>query len=228
MARQARLFIPQCPLVLELQGMGGQPVFKTRQAFALFQDRMPQSAQEERIAVHAYCLAPTGAMLMVSAQQPDAVGRFVQNINRHFSAFIRQNQGRQVGSVWAPRFKSTVVQPNPHSLTASVFVETWATRTGQAHDLANYAWSSYAAHIGLVSAPWLTDLPLYWQLGNTPFERQSRYKQLSEQGPSPREVAELHDCLQKGWLWSDDAFYRQVAEHANRPARPRPKGRPMA
>ena len=36
MARQARLFIPDCPMVLELQGVAGQDVFKTRAAFSIF------------------------------------------------------------------------------------------------------------------------------------------------------------------------------------------------
>lgn len=226
MARQARLFIPQCPVVLELQGVNGRQVFKNREAFAFFHARIPVSASEERVQVHAYCLVPSGAMFLVSTTQAAAVGRFVQNMNRHFSAHVRLSQSEVSGNLWEPRFKSTVVQPGLRSLKACLYVDAYAERMAQTHDLAAYQWGSHAAHAGVINEPWLTDLPAYWQLGNTPFERQSRYRQFSEQGLSQAELHELEGCLYKGWLWSDAVFCEQVADSANRPPRPRPRGRP--
>jgi len=129
-------------------------------------------------------------------------------------------------TLWEPRFKSTVVQPGLRSLKACLWVEQLAVRDAQAPDLATYLWSSYAAHAGVVNEPWLSDLPVYWQLGNTPFDRQSAYRQFSEQGLGQREEAQFQDCLQKGWLWSDEQFAFQVQELANRPVRPRARGRP--
>lgn len=226
MARQARLFIPECPMVLELQGIAGQEVFKTREAFSLFHAQLPLSAAEEGVALHAYCMVPVGALLMVSAQEIQRVGRFIQNLNRCFSPAVRQVQLVNSSALWEPRFKSTVVQPGSRSLKACLFVEQLAARAAGAHDLATYPWSSFAAHAGVVNEAWLSDLPVYWQLGNTPFERQSRYRQFSEQGLSERDGAELAECLQKGWLWSDDNFCTQIQDLANRPVRPRPRGRP--
>jgi putative transposase len=226
MARLARLFIPECPMVLELQGIAGQDVFKTREAFSLFHAQMPESASEEGIALHAYCLVPGGALLMMSARQAVQVGRFVQNLNRHFSPAVRQVQTVNSSAIWEPRFKSTVVQPGLRSLKACLFVEQLAERATGAPDLATYPWSSFAAHAGVVNEAWLVDLPIYWQLGNTPFERQSRYRQFSEQGLGESDSSVLAECLRKGWLWSDDVFCTQIQELANRPVRPRPRGRP--
>lgn len=226
MARQARLFIPECPMVLELQGIAGQEVFKTREAFQLFHARLPLSAAEEGVALHAYCMVPAGAMLMISAQEAQRVGRFIQNLNRRFSPAVRQVQMVNSSALWEPRFKSTVVQPGSRSLKACLYVEQLAARAAGADDLATYPWSSFAAHAGVVNEAWLSDLPVYWQLGNTPFERQSRYRQFSDQGLSEQDGVELAESLQKGWLWSDDAFCTQIQDLANRPVRPRPRGRP--
>ena len=226
MARQARLFIPECPTVLELQGIAGQAVFKSREAFELLHARLPASAEEEGVQIHAYCLVPNRAMLMISAGQAAQVGRFVQNLNRHFSPAVRRVQTVMSSILWEPRFKSTVVQPGIRSLKACLFVEQLAVRDAHAPDLATYLWSSYAAHAGVINEPWLSDLPVYWQLGNTPFDRQSAYRKFSEQGVGQNEEAQLQDCLQKGWLWSDDQFVAQVQELANRSVRPRPRGRP--
>jgi len=65
-------------MVLELQGIAGQDVFKTREAFSLFHAQLPQSASEEDVAIHAYCLVPAGALLMISTAQAAQAGRFVQ------------------------------------------------------------------------------------------------------------------------------------------------------
>lgn len=227
MARQARLFIPDCPMVLELQGIAGQEVFNTREAFSLFYTQLPLSAAEEEVAIHAYCMVPAGALIMISTSEAPRAGRFVQNLNRHFSPAVRQVQTVHSSALWEPRFKSTVVQPGLHSLKACLFVEQLAARAAGAPDLATYPWSSFAAHAGVVNEAWLIDLPVYWQLGNTPFERQSRYRQFSEQGLSERDCQALSRCLQKGWLWSDDAFCVQIQELANRSVRPRPRGRPV-
>ncbi|HEX4843242.1 MAG TPA: hypothetical protein VFV57_06185 [Limnobacter sp.] len=226
MARQARLFIPDCPMLIALQGLGGQRVFKTREAFALFHRILPQSAQAEGVAVHAYCMVPGAAMLLLSAREASQPGRFVQHLNRHFSPAVRQIQPVEFHALWEARFKSTVVQPGPRALKACLFVEQLAMREAGASDLATYPWSSFAAHAGVVNEPWLTDLPMYWQMGNTPFERQTRYRQFSEQGASAAEHADLQACLHKGWLWSDDAFCVQVQDLANRSVRPRARGRP--
>lgn len=227
MARQARLFIPNCPMVLELQGVAGQDVFKTRDAFSVFHAQLPLSALEEGISLHAYCMVPAQALLMVSSHQAASVGRFVQNLNRHFSPALRQVQDVQSSAVWEPRFKSTVIQPGLRSLKACLFVEQLAARATGTPDLATYPWSSFAAHAGVVNEAWLVDLPAYWQLGNTPFERQSRYRQFSEQGLGDRDGATLEASLQKGWLWADDEFCVEIQELANRPVRPRPRGRPL-
>lgn len=227
MARQARLFIPDCPMVLELQGVAGQDVFKTREAFSIFHTQLPLSAADEGIALHAYCMVPARALLLVSSPQAQNVGRFVQNLNRHFSPAVRQLQVVPSSALWEPRFKSTVVQPGLRSLKACLFVEQLAARATGTPDLATYPWSSFAAHAGVVNEAWLVDLPAYWQLGNTPFERQSRYRQFSEQGLGDRDGATLEASLQKGWLWADDEFCVEIQDVANRPVRPRPRGRPL-
>jgi putative transposase len=227
MARQSRLFIPECPLILQLQGIAGQEVFRTREAFELFRNQLPISAAQEAIDLHAFCLVPSGVMLMVSALKAPSVGRFVQNLNRYFSSVIRQIYQTHPGSSWEPRFKSTVVQPGIYSLKACLYVEQFAVRAAGVHDLFCYPWSSFSIHTGAVNEPLLVDLPSYWQLGNTPFERQSRYRQFGEQGLDTVDNQELTNCLKKGWLWGDNLYCSDIQSVANRSVRPRPRGRPV-
>lgn len=226
MARQARLFIPDCPILIELQGVGQMPVFKSREAYRMFRDRLPFSANEEHVDIHAYCICPSQVALLISATESSQPGRFIQNLNRHVSPGIKQIQNIQSASVWEPRFKSTVVQPGMRSLKASLYVELLALRLGQTPDPITYPWSSFGVHVGALTERWINDLPAYWALGNTPFERQVAYRQLADNSYSQSEQAELEDCLHKGWLWSDSQFADAMESQANRAVRPRARGRP--
>lgn len=226
MARLPRLHIPNCPMLLELHAIGGQPVFKSKQAYRLFHERMPRSADEEQVSIHAYCLMPSAVAMLIASPRPESAGRFIQNLNRYFSAGLKVLQPNSASTLWEPRFKSTVVQPGPRSLLACLYVELMAQRLALTPDVLTYPWSSYGAHAGAVTERWVNDLPEYWALGNTPFERQAAYRQLAEQGWSLRDMEALQTHLNTGWLWGDEDFADQAQVTANRPVRPRSRGRP--
>ena len=228
MARLPRLFIPDCPVLVELQGVGGMEVFRNRETFQAFQDRLPVSASEEGIKVYSYCLVTNKVLMLLGVSQASQTGRFVQNLNRHFIAQFRHLNPGLTGCVWEPRFRSTVVQPGIRSLKACLFVEFQVTYAGLNVSPGLYPWSSQRVHTGLAHEPWLSDLPAYWQLGNTPFEREAAYERFAEQGLSRKDVTELTECLQKGWLWAEEYFAESVEPLANRPVKRRPRGRPRS
>ncbi|MDX1668124.1 MAG: hypothetical protein R3194_01790 [Limnobacter sp.] len=225
MARQARLFIPDCPVLVELQGVGGLEVFRNRETFEAFHDRLPLSAAEEGVKVYSYCLVTNRVLMLLGVSQANQTGRFIQNLNRHFIAQYRQLNPGVAGCVWEPRFKSTVVQPGVRSLKACLFVEFQVTYAGLNVSPGLYPWSSHRVHTGLSHEPWLSDLPSYWQLGNTPFEREAAYVRFAEQGLPHKDRLELTECLQKGWLWAEGFFADSVEPLANRAVRPRSRGR---
>ena len=227
MARQARLFVPDCPTLIALQGFAGQVVFPSREAFALFHARLPLSAQQEGVQIHAYGLSAGVALLLITATQARQVGRFVQNLNRHFTPALKNLLNTSTPGIWAPRFKSTEIQPGVRSLKACWYVESMAARFEPMQHLARYPWSSFAVHVGVVHEPWVCDLPSYWQLGNTPFERQVKYKEFSERLHTAETFQNLDLCLDRGWLWGDPTFCEAAGLSANRPVAPRKRGRPV-
>lgn len=228
MARLPRLYVPDCPVLLELQGVGGRSVFRDKESFLMFHERLPLSAQAEGLKLYSYCLTPDKALMLIGVPQVNHIGRYVQDLNRHFVAQMRRHNPELTGCLWEPRFKSTVVQPGVRSLKACLFVEFQASHAGITNNPRTYPWSSHRVHIGSVHEPWLSDLPSYWQLGNTPFEREAEYERFAGQGLSQKDWDELEDCLQKGWLWGDPEFCTAVEPLANRAVRPRPRGRPRS
>ena len=72
----------------------------------------------------------------------------------------------------------------------------------------------------------MSDHSIYWELGNTPFERQSNYRALALEGLSGKTLATLQKHAHSGWPLGDDAFLAQLERHATRRIHPLPKGRP--
>jgi putative transposase len=86
--------------------------------------------------------------------------------------------------------------------------------------------SSAAHHGGLGTDSLITEPPAYWLLGNTPFEREARYRAwLSE--PLPAAWLQAFDAaLRGGWPLGSEAFVAKLTEQAGRPLARRPRGRP--
>ena len=73
----------------------------------------------------------------------------------------------------------------------------------------------------------LTDHPLFWALGNTPFARQAAYRELCAEGMRATDSQRISDATNKGWALGDDAFIEGVKDSASRRLQPILKrGRP--
>jgi putative transposase len=75
--------------------------------------------------------------------------------------------------------------------------------------------------------PLLVDPPEFWQLGNTPFEREAAYRTLLVQG-APASAPALRAAALGGWAIGSPGFQAELATHEGRPTQPRQRGRPRA
>jgi len=99
-------------------------------------------------------------------------------------------------------------------------------RAGLARESHEYAWSSARHHLGWVVDPLLTEHPLYWAIGNTPFEREAAHRQLLEQGLTVEQTRAIADATSKGWALGSDGFAAMLEECTLRRVRPGRRGRP--
>lgn len=72
----------------------------------------------------------------------------------------------------------------------------------------------------------LVDPPVYWQLGNTPFDREQRYRELLDEPLTLADRRRLQQALQAGWAIGSPGFLADLATRTARPLQPRPRGRP--
>jgi putative transposase len=107
------------------------------------------------------------------------------------------------------------------------YVEQQPVRAGLWDDPADYPWSSAAHHLGRRRDPLVHEHAGYWALGNTPFEREAKYR-LAMAAPLPlAQLERVRRHVHSGWplLTAEAAKTFELVQ--GRPSAPRKRGRPL-
>lgn len=225
MARLPRLVIPQQPHHIIQRGNDRQLIFRDAGDYGIFLGWLRESAKQFNVAIHAYVLMSNHLHLLASPADNIGLGRMMQWVGRHYVPYFNHKYERS-GTLWQGRYKTAVIDSERYFLTCSRYIELNPVRAGMVHNPAEYAWSSYQHHIGLRTDPLITDHPLYWALGNTPFEREAAYKALAEQALTPGELDAMRKSAIKGWAIGSEKFRTQLEKVAERRVTPGKRGRP--
>jgi len=225
MARLPRLAVPgQAHLVVH-RAHGAQALSVDNDDLALALHCLRDAVATRQVALHAYALLRDRVWLLLTPSTTDELGRLLQSFGRAYTTtFNRRHGGR--GSVWAGRYRCTVVEPGPALRDVLLFVDRSPVRAGLAAEAADWPWSSAAYHLGVAQDPLITQSAAYWAMGNTPFERAAAYGSLLVEPLTPRREAEIAAAAEKGWALGSADFLKQLRRETARPLQPRLRGRP--
>src|SRR5262249_37711046 len=123
-------------------------------------------------------------------------------------------------------YRAAILESESVLLDAMRFVETRPVALGVVETAAGYSWSSYRHHVGLSGDAGVQDHPLYWALGNTPFDRQAAYRALIEVPLPAPTVDVLERALQGGWAVGSPSFIRHIKPLSGRRVSRAQPGRP--
>jgi putative transposase len=219
MARLPRIAAAGYPHHVIQRGNNRQTVFREDADYARYLGWLREVAAAHGIAVHAYVLMPNHVHLLVTPPTDAALSRAMQSLGRRYVRWFNDKYGR-TGTLWEGRFRSAPIDADRYLLACSRYIELNPVRAGIVGAPEQYRWSSYGHHIGMRVDPLVTDHPLVWALGNTPFERQLAYRRLFDADVPPDIVRSIRTATNRGRALvasSDDA---------NTPIGPRPRGRP--
>lgn len=184
----------------------------------LLLDLLRDSSERHGVALHAYALLDARLDLVATPRDRDGLSLMMQAVARRHAAAYNRRHNRQ-GGLWQGRFRAAVLDPGHWLLRCMLQVERSAEGA---------IWASRAVGPPLAEAPQLVDPAVFWNLGNTPFEREVAYRSLKEQGLTPEEMLQIEAALRGGWVLGPEPFAAQLAELASRPAKPRARGRPRS
>lgn len=219
MARLPRLAAAGFPHHVIQRGNDRQTVFREDADYARYRGWLREVAAAHGLLVHAYVLMPNHVHLLATPPTGDALSRVMQSLGRRYVRWFNDKYGRS-GTLWEGRFRSTVIDADRYLLACSRYIELNPVRAGIVDSPELYRWSSYAHHAGVLVDPLVTDHPLVWALGNTPFERQLAYRRLFDLELTPELLLSLRSATNRGRPLGAFATGSQAASH------PRPRGRP--
>jgi putative transposase len=227
MARLPRLAVPgEAHYVLQ-QGHNRQPVFIDDEDRHAFVNVLREAAREHGFAVHAYALLDHQVGLLGTPADGQSLGKTLQAVGRRYvPAFNRRHQ--RSGTLWEGRFRACVLESERYLVSAMCLLESAPVSAALAASPDAWPWSSARHHLGGMRDPLVTDHPLYWALGNTPFDREAAYRRALDQGVPQQEGAAILTAALKSWALGSPAFLARLAELTARPLHARPRGRPRA
>jgi putative transposase len=107
-----------------------------------------------------------------------------------------------------------------------VYLDLNPVRAGLVSRPQDYPWSSYAHYAGIRSDRRVTPHALVWGLGNTPFDRESRYRELVQSGVTERQRMVLGQAVTNGWVVGDSEFVAGLQQQVQRRLTRSSPGRP--
>ena len=213
MARLPRWVMPGALHHVVLRGHGGRPVFADEADISEGLAALREAALPHRVVLHGFAMNAAELQLLAVPPEAQALSLCMQAFGRRYVAAYNRRHGC-TGTLWDGRFRCGVVQPGEWALDALTLIDSQPGHTSAAH------------HSGGVRVPWLLDPPDYWALGNTPFDREARFRERLEQGVAPARTERLRQAALGGWVAGTPAFVAALAAEAGRPLAPRAKGRP--
>ncbi len=227
MARLRRIVLPGQAHVIIHRGHNGQDVFLDAHDRDSYLSSLCDGATEAGVVVHAYGLSRSEVRLLATPGDEAGLGRMMQAVGRRFVRLFNQRHGRS-GTPWEGRFRSSAIEATAYFLACMRFVEGLAEPSRPAAHGGDDAGarSSAAHHLAGKGDPIAQAHPVYWALGNTPFEREAAYRQFAAQPVDAAQVAVILHAAMHGWVLGSDAFAATAASQARRKARPSAPGRP--
>jgi putative transposase len=228
MARLPRLIVPGLPHLVVQRGHNDQAAFADDGDRETYLRLLAAAAPEVGVEIHAYGLQPAEVRLLATPSSDRSLAALMQAVGRRYVRAFNLRHGRR-SSPWEGRYRSTVVEPGPDVITSVLVVDSLASATqGFAGGSEPPRWTSAAHHLGIRRDGLITDHPVFWLLGNTPFEREAAYRSRFEQGLSAAESRRVLDAALGGWALASKEFAAQLGVERGRRAHPLPRGRPAA
>lgn len=225
MARQPRLIVPGQPHHVIQRGNNRQVIFREDADYQRFLAWLREAARFYDVAIHAYVLMPNHLHLLATPADVTGLALMMQKAGRLYVPWFNHKYGRS-GGLFEGRFRTSLIDSDRYFLACSRYIELNPVRAELAAAPENYPWSSYVHHAGIRTDSLVGDHPLFWGLGNTPFEREAAYIDMVRQGLTTEEVDFITTAILKNQPLGSHGFKAELERKTQRQILPARRGRP--
>mgnify|MGYP001546145386 CR=1 FL=1 len=226
MARLPRLTVPGYPHHVIQRGNNRQAIFASAGDYQMLLDLLQDNARKSGVALHSYVLMTNHFHLLATPESPDSLPQMMQAVGRRYVRYFNDSQGRS-GTLWEGRYRSTLIQTERYLLACMVYIDLNPVRAGLVGDAKDYPWSSHGHYVGLRSDKLITPHALYWELGNTPFARETADGELVRPGINADQQVALTQSALRGWALGEPDFLADLQKRTERRVSKTRAGRPV-
>lgn len=226
-ARLKRLAVDGAMHLVAQRGHGTGPLFIDDIDRQSYIDALRLGAAGQGVRVHAYALLDREVLWLATPGDAGALGRVAQVIGQRFASAFNRRHGLR-GTRWDGRFRSAVVEPARHAVGLIVLLARWPVVRGLAATPAEWSWSTARHHLGQARLAWIDDPEPLWQLGNTPFERESAFRGLLGAPVNLELLGLVERGLASGIALGSSGFVGLVEAASGRRATAAVRGRPRS
>ena len=154
MSRPLRIEFPGALYHVTSRGDRREPIYRDDDDRRMHLDVLAQAMDRFDAKVCSYCLMGNHYHLVLQTGQPN-LSRLMRHLNGVYTQRFNQRHGL-VGHLFQGRFKAILVDRDAYLLTLCRYVERNPVAAKLVADPADWAWSSYQAHVGRAEVPdWL-------------------------------------------------------------------------
>ena len=225
MPRRSRIILPNVPQHIIQRGNNRAVCFYADQDYRKYLEWLKEYADKTACQIHAYVLMTNHVHLLISTEQPEAVGAMMKALGQRYVQYINRTYKRS-GTLWEGRYKSCPTQAETYLLACQRYIELNPVRANMVPHPAEYKWSSYRINAQGEPNNIITPHLMYAQLGLDEQSRQAAYRELFRYELEPKLVDEIRKATNGNYVLGDTKFAEQIAEALGRRVLPGKAGRP--
>lgn len=130
-----------------------------------------------RVKIYSYSFMSSHPHLTVFCESKELLSGFFRVVNSSFARTYNKTHNRR-GQVIMDRFKSPLIKTDGDHIRVVIYGDFNQVRAQMVKHPKDWRWSSFRHYAYGEKDPLIDDAPFYTQLGNTPEERQRRYREL--------------------------------------------------
>jgi putative transposase len=197
MPRAARIVYPNLAVHITQRGNNRGRCFFSEADHLAYLRFLNQFAPEAGCAVHAYCLMPNHAHLLVTPQSREGCAVLMKRLGQHYVQHVNRVHGR-TGTLWEGRFWSAVCATERYVLACYRYIELNPIRARLASVPDSYPWSSYRANALGRNDSLLVPHESYLALADEPERRRKAYLGLFAWALDAKDLEEIRSASRSG------------------------------
>ena len=225
MSRKPRMYLPGIPAHIVQRGNNREPCFFAEDDYRFYLDRLDRALKRYFVKIHAYVLMINHVHLLLTPEDPDGISKVMSLLGQYYVRHINLTYQR-TGTLWEGRHKASIINTDEYLLCCYRYIELNPVRAGIVKTPDSYPWSSYRYHAWGEENPLLRDHSLFFELGQTPAARQSKYRKLFELNLDDKTIHAIRQSIHYNYPLGNDRFRTKIEATLKRQVGQTRRGRP--